>query len=68
MQSPSCATCGASSLKSPRLVDGSWYALCTECLFETEMESLGADAFRAKGVAEISAQQLADLGRPGQAL
>jgi hypothetical protein len=50
-------------------VAGAWYALCTECLYETEVEAAdgmgGADAgFRVKGVAGITPQQEADLRRP----
>jgi hypothetical protein len=64
-----CATCKASPLKLPRLVAGAWYALCTDCLYETEVEAAdgmgGADAgFRVKGVAGITPQQEADLRRP----
>ena len=69
MQQHSCATCGSDRLKAPRQVDGAWFALCTDCLFETEMEevaaSAGADAaFRVKGAAEMTPQQMADLKRP----
>lgn len=69
MQKLDCATCGSSPLRAPRLVGGVWYALCTQCLFETEVEALdGGDAavtaFRVKGVASVSPQQEADLRRP----
>ena len=64
-----CATCNSAPLKPPRLVAGAWYALCTECLFETEVEVVeGTDAKKAgffvKGVAGMSPQQEADLRRP----
>ena len=62
-----CATCKAEPLKPPRLVAGAWFALCTECLFETEVEFVdgGNDGgFRVKGVAGMTAQQEADLRRP----
>ncbi|MBL8381758.1 MAG: hypothetical protein JNM90_01695 [Burkholderiales bacterium] len=64
-----CATCNASRLRPPRLVGGAWYALCTECLYETEMEIVGGGAgpdtgFQVKGIAGLSAQQEADLARP----
>lgn len=64
-----CATCNSATLKPPRLVAGAWYALCTECLFETEVEALdgavGENAgFCVKGVAGMSPQQEADLRRP----
>ena len=64
-----CATCNAATLKPPRLVGGAWYALCTECLYETEVESVGDGAgleagFRVKGIAGMTAQQEADLRRP----
>jgi hypothetical protein len=69
MQQLTCATCHASPLRPPRLVGGAWYALCTECLFETEIEAVAAEGvtaadFRVKGVAGISLQQEADLRRP----
>jgi len=61
-----CASCDATPLKPPRLVGGAWYALCTECLFETEIEQVEGvvDAFRVKGVAGLTPQQEADLRRP----
>ena len=63
-----CATCGAGILKAPRLVDGAWFALCTECLFETEMEPTGAvegaARYRVKGAVGITDKQLEDLKRP----
>jgi hypothetical protein len=64
-----CATCDSASLKPPRMVAGAWYALCTECLFETEVEAVdGVDGqqagFCVKGVAGMSPQQEADLRRP----
>lgn len=69
MSQLSCATCNSATLKPPRLVAGAWYALCTECLFETEVEAVdGADGqttgFCVKGVAGLSPQQEADLRRP----
>ena len=69
MQHYECAVCSSAQLKAPRLVDGAWYALCVACLFETEMEHAQGEApgeavFRVKGVAEMTAQQLADLNRP----
>jgi len=33
-----CATCKSASLKPPRMLAGAWYALCAQCLFETEVE------------------------------
>lgn len=63
-----CATCGAESLRAPRMVDGAWFALCTECLFETEMEATGEGAgavrYRVKGAVGITDKQLEDLKRP----
>jgi hypothetical protein len=61
-----CASCDASPLKPPRLVGGAWYSLCTECLFETEIEQVdgSADTFRVKGVVGLTPQQEADLRRP----
>ena len=64
-----CATCDSALLKPPRMVAGAWYALCTECLFETEVEAVdGVDGekvgFCVKGVAGMSPQQEADLRRP----
>jgi hypothetical protein len=69
MSQLTCATCNSATLKPPRLVAGAWYALCTECLFETEVEEVvGSDGEKAgfcvKGVAGISPQQEADLRRP----
>jgi len=64
-----CATCHAAPLKLPRQVDGAWYALCTECLFETEVEAISPDGvaepgFQVKCAAGMSQQQEADLRRP----
>lgn len=61
-----CASCDATTLKPPRMVGDSWYALCTECLFETEMEPIdgAVDEFRVRGVAGLTPQQEADLRRP----
>lgn len=66
-----CASCEVAPLKPPRLVGGAWYALCTACLFETEIEAVAADVadagFRVKGVAGLTPQQEADLRRPSAA-
>lgn len=64
-----CASCNSPTLKAPRQVGGVWYALCTTCLFESEIELLaggnGSGAgYRIKGVAGLSAQQEGDLRRP----
>ena len=69
MQQLDCATCRSSPLRAPQLVGEVWYALCAQCLFETEVEALGGSvdavaAFRVKGVAGVSPQQEADLRRP----
>ena len=69
MQELDCASCKSPTLKPPRLVGGVWYALCTSCLFETEIEVQDGNAgtaagYRAKGVAGLSAQQENDLRRP----
>ena len=68
-----CATCECTIKRPPRLVGGSWYALCAECLHETEVEAIDppstaqADAqadFRVKGAAGLTSQQEDDLRRP----
>ena len=61
-----CATCKTSALKPPRLVAGAWFALCIECLYETEVEASTEEdgSFRVKGVANMTPQQEADLRRP----
>lgn len=67
MQCLICATCQAEPLNAPRPVGGIWYALCTRCLFETEVETVdgeGAADFRVKGPAALSPLQEADLQRP----
>ena len=69
MQKLDCASCNSPTLKPPRQVGGVWYALCTTCLFETEIEwlegGIGSGAgYRIKGVAGLSAQQEGDLRRP----
>lgn len=73
MQELDCASCKSPTLKPPCLVGGVWYALCTTCLFESEIELLdgcvGSGAgYRIKGVAGLSAQQEADLRRPVAAI
>lgn len=69
MQDLDCASCKSATLKPPRQVGGVWYALCTTCLFETEIEMLDENAgsaagYRIKGVAGLSAQQEGDMRRP----
>jgi hypothetical protein len=69
MSQLTCATCNSATLKPPRLVAGAWHALCTDCLFETEVEAVdGSDGEKAvicvQGVAGISPQQEADLRLP----
>ena len=68
-----CATCECTIKRPPRLVAGAWYALCAECLYETEVEAIDpplkmpADAaadFRVKGAAGLTSQQEDDLRRP----
>ena len=64
-----CATCDGSALRPPRLVGGAWYALCSQCLFETEVDAIGVTGagdpkFRVKGAAGLTARQEADLRRP----
>lgn len=44
-----CATCKAATLKPPRKLAGAWYALCTQCLFETEVEPVGSAPGKAAG-------------------
>lgn len=72
MQYLDCASCKVPTLKAAHLVGGVWYALCTTCLFETEIEVLGENAgsgvvYRVKGVAGLSAQQEGDMRRPAAA-
>ena len=72
MQDLDCASCNSATLKPPRVVGGHWYALCTTCLFETEIEILegkidGATGYRIKGVAGLSALQERDIYRPAPA-
>ena len=44
MAQSACANCDAPLEVLPCLVDGAWYALCKECLFETEFELVEAAA------------------------
>jgi hypothetical protein len=44
-----CATCKSAILKPPRMLAGAWYALCTQCLFETEVEPVGSAQGKASG-------------------
>ncbi len=72
MRELDCASCKVPTLKAPHLVGGVWYALCTTCLFETEIEVLDENAgsgvvYRVKGVAGLSAQQEGDMRRPAAA-
>lgn len=72
MQDLDCASCKFPTLKAAHLVGGVWYALCTTCLFETEIEVLDGNAgsgpgYRVKGVAGLSAQQEGDMRRPAAA-
>ncbi len=72
MQELDCASCKSPTLRPPHLVGDVCYALCTTCLFETEIEVLDGNAgsgtgYRVKGVAGLSAQQEGDMRRPAVA-
>lgn len=50
MKPLTCATCKSVSLKPPRMLAGAWYALCTQCLFETEVEPADGAQGEARAV------------------
>ena len=45
MQTLYCANCDTAPLNTPRLVAGTWYALCEECLAQNKLEPQHGNVF-----------------------